>query len=289
VFPVRDVFRRLYLHYAGDAELKDVSLRFRAAGKLVRSDPQLLERLLSNLVSNALRYTQRGGVLVAARRGGPGRIRIEVWDTGVGIPESQLGRVFEEFYQIDNPERDRSTGLGMGLPIVRRLSDLLEHPLHVRSVQGRGSLFGITVPAELEGVPLSAQLGADTLPPRMVREVVVLLIDDEREIREAMRELLVPRHVKLIEAATIAEALAAARNSGRIDLILADLRLRGQEDGISAVSAVRRITGDSTLAVLITGETSPAALREAQESGLVIMFKPLRPQDLLGLIERLSR
>jgi signal transduction histidine kinase len=289
VFPIREVFRRLYLHYAGDAEAKDVSLRFRAAGRLVKSDPQLLERLLSNLVSNALRYTQRGGVLVASRRAASGWVRIEVWDSGVGIPEDQLERVFEEFYQIDNPERDRSRGLGMGLPIVRRLCELLDHPLYVRSSVGRGSVFGITVPAAIEGVPAAAQLGADTLPPRIDQEIAVLLIDDERDIRDAMRELLMPRQVQLIEAATIAEAQAAARESFHIDLILSDLRLRDREDGICAVREIRRITGASTPAVLITGETSPEALREAQESGLVVMFKPLRPQDLLDLIERIAR
>lgn len=289
VFPIREVFRRLYLHYAGDAEAKDVSLRFRAAGRLVKSDPQLLERLVSNLVSNALRNTQRGGVLVAARRAGSGRVRIEVWDSGVGIAEDQLERVFEEFYQIDNPERDRCKGLGMGLPIVRRLCELLDHPLYVRSALGRGTVFGITVPAAIEGVPAAAQLGADTLPPRIEQEVAVLLIDDERDIRDAMRELLMPRQVRLIEAATIAEAQAAARDSFHIDLILSDLRLRDEEDGICAVREIRRITGASTPAVLITGETSPEALREAQESGLVVMFKPLRPQDLLDLIERIAR
>jgi signal transduction histidine kinase/CheY-like chemotaxis protein len=289
VFPIRDVFRRVYLHYAGDAELHDISLRFRAAGRIVRSDPQLLERVISNLIQNALRYTPSGGVLVAARRRG-GQIAIEVWDTGVGIPADKLDAIFQEFYQIENPERDRAKGLGMGLAIVRRLADLLEHPLEVRSLPGRGSVFRLLVPAGLEGAPELAQLGADTLPPRIERQVTVLLIDDEQAIRQAMRELLEPLHVDLLLAATIDEARQAVAGSVRtIDLILSDWRLRGDEDGITAVREVRRALGTATPAVLITGETSPEVVKLAHESGLVVMYKPLQPKELLRVINRLSR
>jgi signal transduction histidine kinase len=289
VFPVRDVFRRLYMHYAGDAELADISLRFRAAGRLVRSDPQLLERIVSNLIQNSLRYTRAGGVLVAARRRA-GQVSIEVWDSGVGIPPDKIDLIFQEFYQVDNPERDRSKGLGMGLAIVRRLTDLLGHRLEVRSTPGRGSVFRVQVPGAIEGAPDAAQLGADTLPPRIDRNVTVLLIDDERAIRDAMRELLAPLHVDLLVAATIEEACRiAAAATQPIDLILSDWRLRGDEDGIDAVRQVRRLTGPATPAVLITGETSPEIVKLAHASGLVVMHKPLQPKELLRLINRLSR
>jgi signal transduction histidine kinase len=289
VFPVRDVFRRLYMHYAGDAEIADISLRFRAAGRLVRSDPQLLERIVSNLIQNSLRYTRSGGVLVAARRRA-GQVSIEVWDSGIGIPADKIDLIFQEFYQLDNPERDRSKGLGMGLAIVRRLSDLLGHQLEVRSTVGRGSVFRLLVPSAIEGAPDAAQLGADTLPPRIERNVTVLLIDDERAIREAMRELLTPLHVDLLAAATVEEACRMAKAARQpIDLILSDWRLRGEEDGVEAVRQVRRLTGARTPAVLITGETSQEIVKLAHANGLVVMHKPLQPKELLNLITPLSR
>jgi two-component system, sensor histidine kinase len=215
-FPIRDLFRRLYQQFGGDAEARDLSLRFRAARRIVHSDPQLLERVLANLVQNALRYTRRGGVLVAARRH-PQGVALEVWDTGLGIAEDKLEMIFREFFQIDNPERDRGRGLGMGLAIVQRLCNLLEHPLEVHSTLGRGSVFRVIVPAgDLDAVD-SPPLEADTLPPRQVAVVTVLLIDDERAIREATRELLRPLQVNVIAAATIAEAVALSQAVERTD------------------------------------------------------------------------
>jgi len=288
-FPIRDLFRRLYQQFGGDAEARDLSLRFRAARRTVLSDPQLLERVLANLVQNALRYARQGGVLVAARRH-PHGVALEVWDTGVGIPVEKIEMIFHEFYQLDNPERDRTRGLGMGLAIVQRLCNLLEHPLQVRSTLGRGSVFRVIVPAGDMGAIEAPPLEADTLPPRTVARVTVLLIDDERAIREATRELLRPMLVDVIVAATIAEAVELARQSSApIDLILSDWRLRGQENGMDAVRAVRAVCGESTPAVLITGDTSPDLLTLAHENGLIILHKPLQPRELVRLVERLAR
>ena len=288
-FPIRDLFRRLYQQFGGDAEARNLSLRFRATRRVVRSDPLLLERVLANLVQNALRYTRQGGILVAARRH-PQGIVLEVWDTGFGIPEDQREMIFREFYQIDNPERDRGRGLGMGLAIVRRLCNLLEHPLDVRSTVGRGSVFRVVVPAGDVHAIDTPTTEADTLPPRREGTVTVLLIDDERAIREATRELLRPLHVDVIVAATIAEAVTLAKNSReQIDLILSDWRLRGQENGVDAVRAVRAVAGDATPAVLITGETSPDLIKLAHESGLVVLHKPLQPRQLVRLVKHLRR
>jgi len=277
-FPIRDIFRRLYQHFGGDAEARHLALRFRATRRIVRSDPLLLERVLANLVQNALRYTREGGVLVAARRHRQG-IALEVWDTGVGIPADQQEMIFREFYQIDNPERDRGRGLGMGLAIVQRLCNLLEHPLELESTpMGEADAVDAT-PSE-----------ADTLPPRKTGTVTVVLIDDERAIREATRELLRPLQVDVLVAATIAEAVEVAKTAPeRIDLIMSDWRLRGQENGIAAVQAVRRVSGDATPAVLITGDTSPDLLKMAHESGLVILHKPLQPRHIVRLVKHLRR
>ncbi len=287
-FPIRDVFRRLYQQFGGDAEARDLAFRFRATRRVVCSDPLLLERIIANLVQNALRYTRRGGVLVAARRHAEG-VALEVWDTGFGIPADKLAMIFQEFYQIDNPERDRSRGLGMGLAIVQRLCHLLQHPLEVRSREGRGSVFRIVVP-EGDVNALAVSKEAETLPPRRTGTIAVLLIDDERAIREATRELLRPMQVNVIVAATIAEAVALAEKSTeQIDMILSDWRLRGQENGLEAVRAVRAVSGEGTPAVLITGETSPELLKQAHEAGLVVLHKPLQPRQLIRLIKHLRR
>jgi signal transduction histidine kinase len=288
-FPVRDLFRRLYQQFGGDAEARSLSLRFRAAGRIVRSDPLLLERVLANLVQNALRYTRQGGVLVAARRH-PEGIALEVWDTGVGIPDDKKDMIFREFYQIDNPERDRTRGLGMGLSIVRRLCNLLGHPLQLRSRPGRGSVFRVVVPAGEAGAIDAPASEADTLPPRKTGTVTVLLIDDERVIREATRELLRPMQVEVIAAATIAEAVQlAAASPEPIDLILSDWRLSGPQNGVDAVRAVRAVCGESTPAILVTGDTSTDLLKLAHESGLVVLHKPLQPRQLVRLVKHLRR
>jgi two-component system, sensor histidine kinase len=288
-FPIRDIFRRLYQQFGGDAEARNLALRFRATRRIVRSDPQLLERVLANLLQNALRYTRQGGVLVAARRHRNG-IALEVWDTGVGIPQDQQEMIFREFYQIDNPERDRGRGLGMGLAIVQRLCNLLEHPLEMHSTPGHGSVFRVIVPVGEANAIDATPSEADTLPPRKLGTVTVMLIDDERAIREATRELLRPLHVDVLVAATIAEAVAVAKAAPeRIDLILSDWRLRGQENGIAAVQAVRAVSGDTTPAVLITGDTSPGLLKLAHESGLVILHKPLQPRHVVRLVKHLRR
>lgn len=288
-FPIRDVFRRLYQHFGGDAEARGLALRFRATRRLVHTDPLLLERVLGNLVQNALRYTRQGGVLVAARRNARG-VALEVWDTGLGIPPDKQQMIFREFYQIDNPERDRGRGLGMGLAIVQRICQLLELPLELQSTAGRGSVFRVIVPLGNEHGIVTSPAEADTLPPRKTGTITVLLIDDDRAIREATRELLRPLQVDVIVAAGIDEAVAQARSaSARIDMILSDWRLRGQENGVEAVRAVRSVTGDATPAVLITGDTSTELLQLAHENGLVVLHKPLQPRQLVRLIKHLRR
>ena len=288
-FPVRDLFRRMYLRFAGDAETRGLALRFSAAGKIIRSDPQLLERVIANLLQNALRYTSTGGVIVAARRSGDSSVRIEVRDSGMGIPENQLGLIFEEFYQVGNAERDRSQGLGMGLAIVRRICGLLGHQLDVKSKVGGGSVFSVTVPAESEGLPLELELGGETLPPREVRQLTLLVIDDEEVIRSAMYEFFsAMQQFRVLVAASIADAVKIAQQPGQqIDVIFSDLRLRGNETGIQAVRAVRNVVGVGTPAILMTGDTAPDRLREAHESGFLVLAKPVNHRQILKLIDRL--
>ncbi|MFM9927161.1 ATP-binding protein [Variovorax sp. H27-G14] len=282
--------------FAARAEHKQLQLRVRASGLWVHSDPQLLHRMLSNLMDNALKYTARGGVTVTARARGDA-VWIEVRDSGIGIAPAQSSRIFEEFYQVDNPGRDRSRGLGIGLSIVQRLSRLLGHPVQMRSRPGRGTFFRVVLPG------VAATAGADPAPgaPAFSSEASpawrgmsgpalpgrVLLLDDELEIREAMVGLLrshaVDAHAVGSEAAAAA-ALQWARAEGRpFDLLLCDYRLADGADGLDA--GLRLSQGEREGAgmplLLITGETSPDRLQRVRASRVPVLFKPVAADALL--------
>lgn len=289
-FAVRDVFSRLQTSFGGQAESAGLQLRFRTHNCIVASDPQLLERILGNLVQNALRYCPAGGVLVAARERIE-RVDLEVWDTGIGIDAAELPKIFAEFYQVANPERDRNKGLGMGLAIVKRLTVLLGHELTAHSVPGRGSVFriGVGLGADADAQALDATAKAP-LPPNENEPSSVLLIDDEAAIRTSVAELLRERGLRVSVAATIAEAVAAARATpGGIDIVLSDMRLRAGEDGLQAIAEVRRACGRDVAAVLITGDTSSEQVQRMHESGYTVLYKPVQPQELLTLLDRLAR
>ncbi len=283
-FPIRDVFRRLHMQCAGLAEEKGLSLRFNAGGKLVTSDPQLLERILANLVHNAIRYTSEGGVIAVARTRHD-RTSLEVWDTGVGISGDQLPHIFKEFYQVENQGRDRSKGLGMGLSIVKRLIFLLGYELEVASVPGRGTVFRVLLPpTQLEEMP-SMVLGADTIPSPQDGGRVVLVIDDEAAVRAGMNELLQGWGCTVLLAGTIDEArVAVHRHNGVIDVVVSDLRLANSEDGLHAIDEVRRTYGAPLPVILITGDTSPDEVKRAHAGGHPVLFKPVRARDLFAAL-----
>jgi signal transduction histidine kinase/CheY-like chemotaxis protein len=288
-FPIRDLFRRLQMSFGGQAEEAGLSLRFRPGGRVVTSDPQLLERILGNLVQNALRYSRSGGgVLVVARDRRSG-VSLEVWDTGIGIKESELPKIFAEFYQVANPERDRSKGLGMGLAIVQRLSHLLGHELTVRSRPGSGSVFRVWVERpQLQQMDEFA-VGAETIPGALDDNRTILLIDDEEAIRTSVGELLTEWGYVVIATSTIAEAVAAVRQrQGVIDVVISDLRLRQGENGLRAIDLVRQACGFDVPALLVTGDTSPDQVLRVHESGHIVLYKPVQPKDLLTVLKRLT-
>lgn len=279
-FPVRDLFRRLHMHFAGQAEQKGLSLRLSPGGKSVSSDPQLLERILGNLVQNAIKYTDRGGVVVVARSTAT-HLSIEVWDSGIGIAADDLRRVFDEFFQVGRGERARAQGLGMGLAIVKRLVSLLGHELTVSSRPGRGTMFRLRV--VLGGLPeiQDVTAAADTLPMPVLQARTILVLDDEEAIREGLCLLLQEWGYEAVLAGSIGEALRATADlQASPDLILSDLHLGDGPDGIAAIEAVRRQCGHDVAAMLITGDTTTAEIRRATESGHVLLFKPLQPRKL---------
>jgi len=287
-FPIRDVFRRLHMHFAGQAEGAGLNLRFKPGGKHVTSDPQLLERILSNLILNAIKYTRDGGIVVVARTHGP-YVNVEVWDTGIGIPEAELPRVFDEFYQLHNPERDRSRGLGMGLAIVKRLALLLDHPLTVMSTVGKGTMMRLSVPqTDMEALH-GMNLEAETVPSPIGNARTLLFIDDEENIRESMALLLTEWDYEVLVAGSINEACALAANYNEpIHAVLSDLRLRNGEDGLQAINAVRHVLGYQLPAVLVTGDTSPEQVKRVHDSGHRVLFKPVLPKELFAMLRQLS-
>ena len=284
--------------FSAQAEQKGLQLRVRASGLWVRSDLQLLYRMLSNLIDNALKYTHQGGVSVTARSRGE-VVWVEVCDTGIGIASEQLDRIFEEFYQVDNPGRDRARGLGIGLSIVKRLSRLLTHPVTVRSRLGRGTRFRLIVPAaEPVDEPQTDLLLLDLEAPVRHRFAApelhgrILLIDDEAEIRVAMTELLNAYSVKVLAVADEAQAAEALASPDAklhpFAMMLCDYRLAGGEDGLEVGLRLRERFDLDIPLLLITGETSPERLQRARASDIPMLFKPVSAATLLQAMADLA-
>jgi signal transduction histidine kinase/CheY-like chemotaxis protein len=284
---VQDLFERLAHDYAAEAAEKKLTLRFVPTRAWVRCDPTLLERIVRNLVSNAIRYTDRGGVVVGCRRCGELR-RIEAWDSGVGIASKELNNIFHEFYQVGNPERDRSKGLGLGLAIAQRLARLLGHRIDVVSVPGKGSVFSLTVPG---GTPVSPDRGISTqVAPERLRRALVVVIDDELAIREATQTLLSGWGCDTLLADSGDAALATlSRADRRPEVIIADYRLRDGETGVEVIERLKAGHGRDIPAIIVTGDTAPDRLREAQASGFYLLHKPIAPARLRTLLSRILK
>jgi signal transduction histidine kinase/CheY-like chemotaxis protein len=286
--PLAAVFDRVRFEYAPIARQKRLALRVVKTSLFVQSDPSLLARLIRNLLSNAVRYTDSGGVVLGCRRTGS-EVRIEVWDTGKGIPANRHDEIFHEFYQLDNPERDRRKGLGLGLAIVKRLAKLLNYRVSLRSVVGRGSVFSITLPrgsrenyVPEESSPESAAFD--------LSHALVLVIDDEAAVQDGMAALLRRWKCDVLTAGSGAEMMGKLVAVQRLpDLIVSDYRLRDNENGIQVVEALRSEFNVDIPALLVTGDTGPDRLRDAEASGLPILHKPLNPARLRTLIANLLR
>jgi len=250
----------------------------------VRTDAVLLERVLGNLVSNAIRYTERGKVLVGCRRR-PGAIELQVWDTGVGIVPAQLPHVFDEFFQVGNPERDRGKGLGLGLAIVKRTLGLLGHPYTLRSVPGQGTCFSILLPI-VEALPVAAARPEALAGGRRVVGAFIAVIDDEADTRRAMQALCHSWGAHVLTAASAGQCLALLGEHLRDpDLILCDYRLRERPDGLAAVRRIRARIGRPVPAIIITGDIGAADLRRVADAGLPLLHKPVGADRLLAAIE----
>ncbi len=287
-FPVGNLLTRIETTFGATAREKGLRLRIVQSDVWVRSDFILLERILLNLVSNAVRYTCRGGVLVGCRRRGES-LRIEVRDSGIGIPEDQQRNIFSEFYQLAPQEADGRAGLGLGLAIVDRLSRLLDHPVALRSKPGAGSCFSVLVPlAAPRPQSDTATAVADAMPDPL-RNRLIMVIDDDALVLEAMRGLLQGWGCRAVLAETDTEALArlAQYGGGAPDLIISDYRLANGRTGVQAITRLREALGASIPAFLITGDTAPEVLREAGASGFHLLHKPVAPMTMRAMVNQL--
>ncbi|VTU39195.1 ATP-binding response regulator [Variovorax sp. PBL-E5] len=275
-FPLQPLLNKIENELAPQADAKGIVYRSRETPVVVRSDPALVALILRNLVSNAIRYTEQGGVLVACRARGS-EVLLEVWDTGIGIEPTQHQDIFREFHQLGNAERDRRKGLGLGLAIAQGLARALGHTLSLASTPGRGSVFRL-------GLPVAQQAAADGtlgIAPSHARvfDVRVLVIDDDETVRAGMRQLLNAWGCECDVADSIEEAqtLARAHPPG---LVISDYRLRELRTGAEAIALLREEFGAELPALLITGDTAPQRLREARASGVPLLHKPVSPNQL---------
>lgn len=276
------LMNELATEFRPQVEAKGLTLRVHdCSHTLVHSDPMLLGRMLRNMLSNAVRYTEAGGVLFACRKAGA-KVQVGVWDTGCGIPEDELERVFLEFYQLHNPERDRGKGQGLGLSIVQRLSALLDHPLRVRSRPQRGSCFSVELPVSSG----NADAECETLPwssDSSLSGKFVLVVDDDRTILDAMRAWLRGWECEalLSEGREALQEELSRYDYPAPDAIVADYRLRDHYTGLDVVRDVREYFGREIPAVIISGDTSGDIARLTRQAGCLYLPKPAGEGDVL--------
>ena len=282
-FPLQPILKRIQTDFAEHSNNNALQLKIVDCNFIVHSDPFMLERVLLNLVSNAIRYTPHGSVRLECHKKNE-KIDIEIHDTGIGIANDAIDKIFEEFYQIENPERDRRKGLGLGLAIVKRLADLLNCPLTVSSVPDKGSMFRISIPFVASSQPL-------IMPPQTFTQDLqgtrVLVIDDEAMIRLGMRNTLETWGCEIQEAESIEQALECLDDNCPFDIILTDYRLRENQTGIEAIHRIHASCGKNIPAIILTGDTAPERLREAKDSGFKLLHKPVSSAKLRSLMSYL--
>jgi signal transduction histidine kinase/CheY-like chemotaxis protein len=284
-FQLGQIFERLEVQFAHQAAEKGLRLRFVPTRESVVSDKALLERILSNLVANAIRYTTVGGVLIGCRRHGDS-FQLQIWDTGRGIAPEHVERIFDEFYQIPDGRLTNRQGLGLGLNIVRRLSDLLQHPVTVRSWLGRGSIFCVSVPA---GDVWQSDFGEPEISEMIGGEfagVPILLIEDDEALRRATEELLERWGVLVSAVSSGTEALALLTKGLLPRMVIADYSLRGQL-GTDVVETIRSALGQDVPAVIITADVEPTITEYIASCGFPLLIKPVSPPRLRVMMHHL--
>lgn len=280
---LQPILNKLESEMAPLAANKNLVYRSNDTEAIVVSDPALLELILRNLISNAIRYTEKGGIFIACRKRG-NSTSLEIWDTGIGIDPAHHDNIFKEFYQLGNSERDRKKGLGLGLAIVRGYTQKLQHKLICNSVPGRGSVF------KLELVNAIVQPQRDSVITKQLHiaelNANVLVIDDDETVRIGMVSLLQTWGCKVVAADSIDEALQLIKTQ-QPDLIVSDFRLRDLQTGAQAIAKVRAACSANIPALLITGDTAKDRLIEANQSGIPLLSKPVAPSLLYEKLQEI--
>lgn len=278
-FNLGSLLAQLADEYRPIAEEKGLALSVVPSALWVRSDRTLLTRILSNLLSNAVRHTAKGAVLVGARRKGE-FVWVQVHDTGPGIPEEEVSRIFDEFHQLGNEARDRREGLGLGLAIVEKLTNLLGHEVRVDSEVGRGTVFSVSVPRAPRG---KAEARNQLMLPIGYEGAPILVVDDDVDIRDGLRLTLTRWGYKATAVADLAQAVEACQGPEPPMLVIADYRLQGA-NGMDVIRALRRECGRDLAALLLTGDASPEREREAANEGLRLLRKPITSDELRSAV-----
>ena len=285
-FALSHLFDELRREFLGLAVEKGLALNVEESAEWANSDPSLVEEMLRNLLSNAIKYTRKGAVSVSCRREEQS-IRVEVHDTGIGIPADQIPYIFDEFYQVGVSTHSSREGYGLGLSIVQRIAVLLGASLAVVSEPGRGSVFSFVLPlgkpeksrAEKRPVQQSAQA--------KVRRARILLVEDDPVVLNATRLLLKVEGYSVAAVSSLAEAQHVVSEGDKIDLLITDYHLRDGETGLTVIAALRQTLGPQLKALLITGDTSSVVRKISQDSNLRIISKPVNADEMLGLLETL--
>ena len=287
-FPLAPLFEELQRDFASVAHEKGLSLEVELSSAVARSDRALIGQVLSNLISNALKYTRRGGVLVRCLLGAQ-ILRLEVLDTGIGIPAELLPRIYDEFFQVGAGANSVRDGYGLGLSIVNRIVKLLGLTLDVSSVPGKGSSFCLEVPAgtrELSAAPRPLEAAAPRLSSRAASAPQVLLVEDDAGVRDATRMLLMAEGYQVVTAASYAEALSRFDAQPRIDLLITDYHLSGAT-GMEVISSLRAKRGTPLNAILVSGDTSNRVQGLVHDTGLRMVKKPIQAEQFLAVINEL--
>ena len=289
--PVNEVLDRLKDEFLYHAQARGLALRVVPCGLTIETDARLLGQMIRNLLSNAVKYTERGKLLLGCRRHGR-RLSIEIWDTGVGIPETDLQAIFEEYHQLDNPARERSRGLGLGLAIVQRLGGLLGHRVRVRSRPGRGSVFAVEVGLALDqaapAVEPVPQVPAESMAGGPRHNGTILVVEDDPEVRDLLGLLLENAGHHVARCADSGGALDLVRRGGvRPDLIVADYNLPNGLDGLQLTALLRKELRRQIPVIILTGDISVGTVREVARADCVQLYKPVKAQQLTQAIQRL--
>ena len=290
-FPINELLVRLRDEFADHAQAGGIALRVVPCSLSIHSDPRLLEQMLRNLLSNALKYTRHGGVLLGCRRHS-GMLSIEIWDTGVGVPAEELDSIFQEYYQLDNDARERSRGLGLGLSIVQRLANLLGHRVRVRSRPGKGSVFAIEVelpPAGATALPEPQRVvgeGGITAAARPAG--VILVVEDDPELCDILELFLKEEGHRAVTAPDGPAALDLVMRGALLpDLILADYNLPKGMNGLQVTATLREKLHQFVPVIILSGDISGETLRDIAQQDCVQLSKPVHLKDLTEAIERL--